>query len=340
MPAHHLPQDIPFRDATDPAVFFDRRGFIRAAAAIGLAGPAACARQVGEEGDPRMLEEPYERPDVFPARRSPEPPLPGGMDQSLTPRAVAAAHNNFYEFLPGSAGEVWKAVGAFTVVPWTVEVAGECARPQSFDLDGLLRFEQEERLYHFRCVERWAMNVPWTGFPLRRLLERVEPTSRARFVRFVSAGRAEQMPGLASTRRYPWPYHEGLRLDEAMHDLALVVTGVYGRPLLKQHGAPVRLIVPWKYGYKSPKSIVRIELLADQPRTFWQIQPHEYGFLSNVNPNIPHPRWSQARSYWVDRPRSWFPTPIFNGYEKYVASLYPDEPRTPQKPLEPGQVAR
>ncbi|UCD81633.1 MAG: molybdopterin-dependent oxidoreductase, partial [Desulfobacterales bacterium] len=147
------------------------------------------------------------------------------------------------------------------------------------------------------------------------------------------------MPGLKLAPYYPWPYHEALRMDEAIHELTMMVTGVYGKPLLKQHGAPARIIVPWKYGYKSPKSVVKIEFVADEPKIFWQIQPHEYGFLSNVNPNIPHPRWSQEKSFWLDS-TEWFPTPIFNGYNKYIAKLYPDEPRTPQAPLQPGQIAR
>jgi sulfoxide reductase catalytic subunit YedY len=183
------------------------------------------------------------------------------------------------------------------------------------------------------------MNVPWSGFPLAKLLARVEPTAKAKFVRFVTVNRPEQMPGIGQSSWYPWPYQEALRIDEAMNELAMVVTGVYGEPLLKQHGAPVRIIVPWKYGYKNPKSIVRIELLAEQPKTFWQIQPHEYGFLSNINPNIPHPRWSQAESYWLDTNER-FPTQMFNGYSRYVAELYPDEPTTPRQPLREGQIAR
>jgi sulfoxide reductase catalytic subunit YedY len=147
------------------------------------------------------------------------------------------------------------------------------------------------------------------------------------------------MPGIVAADYYPWPYREALRIDEAMNALAFVVTGVYGKPLLRQHGAPVRIAVPWKYGYKNPKAIVKIQLLATEPKTFWQIQPHEYGFISNVNPFIPHPRWSQGTSYWLDDQEP-FPTPIYNGYESYVGDLYPDEPRTLQQPLKPGQIAR
>jgi sulfoxide reductase catalytic subunit YedY len=290
--------------------------------------------------EPELLTPPYRNDEVFPAERNDSFSVPDAFERhELTPREVAAAHNNFYEFLPGRGGPVWQHAGDYVVEPWKIEIEGECNKPRTIDLDGLLSFDHEERIYHFRCVERWAMNVPWTGFPLKKLLESVEPKSSAKFVRFESAVIRNQMPGVREADWYPWPYHEGLRIDEAMNDLAFVVTGVYGEPLLKQHGAPVRIAVPWKYGYKNPKAIVKIELVEKEPRTFWQIQPHEYGFLSNVNPFIPHPRWSQAESYWLDS-RDGFPTPLFNGYERYVAELYPDEPRELQKPLRPGQTAR
>jgi sulfoxide reductase catalytic subunit YedY len=184
------------------------------------------------------------------------------------------------------------------------------------------------------------MNVPWVGFPLRSLIEAAEPNGHAKYVRFTSAQRPKEMPGLSRAGNYPWPYHEALRLDEAVNELAMVVTGVYGEPLPKQHGAPLRIIVPWKYGFKNPKSVVKVEFLEEEPGTFWQVQPHEYGFLSNVNPNIPHPRWSQAESYWLGPRGDRFPTQIFNGYGSYVAGLYPDEPTTPQPALRAGQRAR
>ena len=286
-----------------------------------------------------MLEAPFKRPDVFPPKRNQAYSLPADIDPRMTPRGTAAVHNNFYEFIPGRGGPVWEHVDDFKVDPWKVVVSGECHEPQTLDLDDLFGFEHEERVYHFRCVERWAMNVPWSGFPLSKLLDRVKPKASARFVRFLSALKPSQMPGVRQARLYPWPYHEALRMDEAMNELTLLATGVYGEPLLKQHGAPIRLIVPWKYGYKSPKSIVKIELVKKQPKTFWQIQAHEYGFLSNVNPYIPHPRWPQNRSHWLDSGNE-FPTPLFNGYEKYVAALYPDEPRTLQRALRSGQIAR
>ena len=321
---------------TPSEVFFDRRKFLSAFGMGMLATPfAATAWASQARAQATLLVVPLNRPSVFPAHQNAafDTPPAAIARQQLTPRDVAASHNNFYEFLSGRGGPVWQLCGDFEVQPWKLEITGECSNPMTLDLDDLFAFDHEDRVYHFRCVERWAMNVPWSGFPLSRLLQKVEPTSSARYVRFESAAESSQMPGLAASPWYSWPYSEGLRIDEAMNELAMVVTGVYGEPLLRQHGAPVRIIVPWKYGYKSPKSIVKIELVRDEPKTFWNVsQPHEYGFLSNVNPNIPHPRWGQDVSYWLDT-EELFPTPIFNGYEEYVADLYPDEPREPQRPL-------
>lgn len=332
---------LPSLRITPPEVFFSRRTFLSAMGLGMLSAPLWASHALAQPpGAPKLLEPPFRRPTVFPAMRNPAYAVPKAIArQDLMARDVAARHNNFYEFLSGRGGPVWELAGAFTVEPWKVEIAGECNKPATLDLDDLFAFEHEERVYHFRCVERWAMNVPWSGFPLKRLLDRVEPRSSARFVRFTSALNLDEMPGAKASRWYPWPYREGLRMDEAMNDVAMVVTGVYGEPLLKQHGAPVRIVAPWKYGYKNPKSIVKIELLRDQPQTFWQIQPHEYGFLSNVNPHIPHPRWSQRESFWLDTEEP-FPTPLFNGYADQVGSLYPDEPREPQRPLRPGEIAR
>ncbi|REJ83095.1 MAG: protein-methionine-sulfoxide reductase catalytic subunit MsrP [Acidobacteria bacterium] len=344
------------RRVTPPEVFWDRRRIVRGLSlGIGLAAlplPAAARSAAGrsgrgaqesagaaEEKERTPLDVPLRRPEIFPAQRNPAFTIPTGIAPQQTERLLAATHNNFYEFLPGRGGPVWEHTADFEVEPWSVEVVGECAKPRTFDLDALFSFAQEERLYHFRCVERWAMNVPWSGFPLRKLLEAVEPSSKAKHVRFVTARRDEQMPGVREASYYDWPYYEGLRIDEATHPLTFAVMGAYGEPLLKQHGAPIRIAVPWKYGYKSPKSIVRIELVEEQPRTFWQRQPHEYGFLSNVNPYIPHPRWPQTTSYWLGSEEP-FETQLFNGYAEQVAGLYPDEPRTPQQPLTQGQIAR
>jgi sulfoxide reductase catalytic subunit YedY len=331
--------DIPFHEPTPREVFFSRRKFMTTMTKGILLSPAALWAMGSGKSDAEMLDVPFNRPEVFPARQSQKHKLPEGINSDLTPRKIAANHNNFYEFLPGKGGPVWLYTDKFDVTPWKIEVTGLCNNPMTLDLDDIFKFDHEERLYHFRCVERWAMNVPWSGFSLSQLIKKADPKSSAKYVRFVSANRPKQMPGLKDTSYYPWPYHEGLRMDEVMHDLTMVVTGVYGQPLLKQHGAPIRIIVPWKYGYKSPKSIVKIEFVVRQPKIFWQIQPHEYGFLSNVNPNIPHPRWSQEWSFWLHASGK-FPTPILNGYDKYVGHLYPDEPRKPQVPLKPGQIAR
>lgn len=347
---HPYKADVSRLEPTDEDIFCNRRAFIRSSAAgliaAGATGAAVTALhrrlEPQDEDDAKILTPPLQRPDVFPPQHNDDFAVPDGIRDALTDRLTAATHNNFYEFLPGRGGPVWQFTEAFEVEPWTIEVTGACHKPRTIDLDELFKFDHEERIYHFRCVERWAMNVPWCGFPLKKLLDAVEPTGDAKFVRFVTANRPEQMPGIRPNDGYAWPYHEGLRMDEAMHDLTLVTTGVYGKPLLKQHGAPVRVIVPWKYGYKSPKSIVKIELVREQPPTFWSAPAyrHEYGFLSNVNPNIPHPRWSQAQSYWLGTRNETFETPIFNGYAEAVAGLYPDEPRTPQEPLRRGQIAR
>ncbi|MEM1245322.1 MAG: protein-methionine-sulfoxide reductase catalytic subunit MsrP [Acidobacteriota bacterium] len=331
--------DSPQTAITPRELFFDRRRLLLAFATL----PMACRSEGGREPIVPALE----RPDVFPARRNEEIQLPQGAFEGLTEREVAGRHTNFYEFLPGRAGDLTRLTTNFEATPWTLEVAGACAEPLSLSLDDLFAFEHEERLYHFRCVERWSMNVPWTGFPLHRVIERCRPLDTARYVRFESALQPSRMPGVDQAPQYPWPYHEALRLDEAVHPLTLLATGVYGEPLPKQHGAPVRLVVPWKYGYKSAKSLVRIELVEEAPTTFWQEAfPHEYGFLSNVNPNIPHPRWDQDKSFVLrDDPvwptvRDTFPTELFNGYEDEVGHLYPDEPREPQVALQPGQIAR
>jgi len=326
---------------TPASVFFDRRRFMKLAGSALLMGGAP---SVGAEDEttPDPLTIPFERPDVFPTERNQTYVLPKqAAKRPLTPREVAATHNNFYEFMPGMGGPVYKYVGDFPVDPWKVTVTGLCRNPMTLDLDDLFGFPHEERLYHFRCVERWAMNVPWSGFPLAELIKKADPTPKARYVRFVSAADRKHMPGIQKAAHYDWPYVEALRLDEATNELAMAVTGVYGKPLPVQHGAPIRIIVPWKYGYKNPKSVVRIEFTARKPQTFWKAQqPHEYGFLSNVNPYIPHPRWSQKRSVWLGRGNDWFPTEIFNGYESFVGHLYPDEPRKMQRALRPGQQAR
>ena len=230
-------------------------------------------------------------------------------------------YNNFYEFSTDKEA-VNPLSQDFVTEPWTVEVYGLVNKPQKYSIDDLLKkFPQEERVYRLRCVEAWSMVIPWNGFPLASLLKEVEPTSDAKFVRFETVLRPEQMPGQTSPF-YPWPYQEGLRLDEAMNDLTLLATGLYGQPMPNPDGAPIRLVVPWKYGFKSIKSIVKIELVAEQPTTLWStVGPNEYGFYSNVNPDRPHPRWSQASERRIGE-LGRRETLMFNGYGDQVASLY------------------
>jgi sulfoxide reductase catalytic subunit YedY len=217
---------------------------------------------------------------------------------------------------------VWRYIDRFEPEPWTVEVAGLCARPRTYDLDSLLRtFPLEERVYRHRCVEAWAMVVPWAGFPLRELIRRASPLPEARFVRFLSFHRPAEASRQAASSD-PWPYTEGLTLEEATNELTFLATGMYGHPLLKQHGAPIRLVVPWKYGFKGAKSIVRIEFTGQQPATFWNtLQPNEYDFWANVDPEVPHPRWSQ-RTEWMLDTRERFDTVVYNGYGRWVGRLY------------------
>jgi sulfoxide reductase catalytic subunit YedY len=242
------------------------------------------------------------------------------VDRPLTDEVEAARYCNFYEFSTGKG--VWRWVDKFQPVPWKLQVDGLVARPRTFDLDDLLHaFPLQERIYRHRCVEAWAMVVPWTGFPLAALLRKVEPLPAARFVRFVSFYRPAEADR-QNVQGEPWPYNEGLTLAEATNELTFVATGMYGHPLLKQHGAPVRLVVPWKYGFKSAKSIVRMELTAGQPATFWNTAvPAAYDFQANVNPNVPHPNWSQANEYMLGT-RERRPTQLYNGYGEWVAGLY------------------
>jgi sulfoxide reductase catalytic subunit YedY len=242
------------------------------------------------------------------------------LQDKLTPFEDVAGYTNFYEFTL-SKTKAAELAEDFETSPWSVEVGGLVANPRTFSLEDLLAFEQEERIYRMRCVEGWSMVIPWRGFPLSRLLEMVEPTSEARFVRFETLGDRDQMPGLKSAV-LNWPYVEGLRMDEARHNLTILATGLYGKDLPPQNGAPVRLVVPWKYGFKSIKSIIKIDLVAEMPTSSWmEAAPHEYGFYANVNPDVPHPRWSQAteRVIGTGERRQ---TELFNGYQEQVAHLY------------------
>ncbi|MBI3243892.1 MAG: protein-methionine-sulfoxide reductase catalytic subunit MsrP [Chloroflexi bacterium] len=238
-----------------------------------------------------------------------------------TPYEAVTGYNNYYEFSTDKES-VAPLAKDFKTSPWTVEVGGLVNNPKTYDIDDIRKsFDQEERIYRHRCVEAWSMVIPWQGFPLAKLLKEADPKSEAKFVRFETLYDSEQMPGLSSPW-YVWPYAEGLRLDEAMNDLALMVTGLYGKDLLPQNGAPLRLAVPWKYGFKSIKSIVKIDLVAEMPTSLWMAAaPNEYGFYANVNPEVDHPRWSQGTERRIGE-LGRRKTLKFNGYEEEVTSLY------------------
>jgi len=247
------------------------------------------------------------------------PPLPP--TDAQTPIADITSYNNFYEFGLDKSDPAENA-GTLKTRPWTIAIEGEVNKPRTIDIDDLLKmFPLEERVYRMRCVEAWSMVIPWLGFPLGKLLDSVEPTSRAKFVAFETLHDPKQMPGQESSV-LPWPYVEGLRMDEARHPLAILAAGLYGRTLPNQNGAPLRLVVPWKYGFKGIKSIVKIKLVESQPIATWNAAaPGEYGFFANVNPAVSHPRWSQASERRIGE-LSRRPTLSFNGYAEQVASLY------------------
>ncbi len=289
--------EMPEREATPESVYWNRRQILAAAGL--LAGPSLLA-------------------GTYPGKKNEEFTL----DRAITPEWAATGYNNYYEFDPYAKEGLANLTGKFVISPWMVSVQGQVKEPKQYDLDDLLKkFPFEERLYRFRCVERWAMAVPWTGFPLSELIKMVEPKPAAKYIRFVTANRPKEMPGMAKAP-YPWPYFEGLRMDEAMNPLTMVVTGLYGKPLPKQNGAPVRIVVPWKYGYKSIKSVVTMDFTSNEPPTFWnRLISNEYGFYSNVEPKKAHPRWSQAQEQLIPTMER-RPTLQYNGYEKYVAGMY------------------
>ncbi len=241
----------------------------------------------------------------------------------LTAANEAEHYNNFYEF--GDSKSIADAAQALKVAPWTIQLSGMVSTPRTFALDDLLKkVSLEERLYRHRCVEAWAMTVPWIGFPLADLVKLAEPLGSASYVKFTTLADPKTMPGLHKPW-YPWPYTEGLTMQEAMNELAFLSVGMYGKTLPPQNGAPIRLTVPWKYGFKSAKSIVRVEFTDKRPATFWeQLQESEYGFWANVNPAVPHPRWSQAEERLIGSDRT-VPTQIWNGYGEFVAGMYADK---------------
>jgi sulfoxide reductase catalytic subunit YedY len=302
--------EIPERLATPEHVFFSRREVLATsgAAALSLAPAVARAQRIADLPDPTR--------DLYPLKRNEKYAL----DRPITDEKINLSYNNFYEF--GSSKNIAKAVQALRLRPWTVKIDGMVEKPLEIDIDDLLRrMPLEERLYRHRCVEAWSMAIAWGGFPLARLVDLARPLSSARYVRMETFQDPSIAPGQRQTW-YPWPYVEGLTIAEATNELAFLVTGAYGKPVSKQQGAPLRLAVPWKYGFKSIKSIVRFSFTDQRPKSYWEsLQGGEYGFWANVNPQVPHPRWSQETEELIGTSER-RPTLLFNGYGEYVADLY------------------
>ncbi len=297
-------------EITSEHQYLSRRGFLKGMGVISASAMvlAACRGQSVSSTD---------IPATMKVSNTPE-----GVGEPLTSFEAITNYNNYYEFSTNKEA-VARLAKEFSTSPWKIEVGGLVNNPKTFDLDDLEKFSQQERIYRLRCVEAWSMVIPWVGFPLAEMLREVEPTSGAKYVRFETIYDPNQMPGQKSDW-YQWPYIEGLRLDEAMHDLTMLATGLYGQPLLPQSGAPVRLVVPWKYGFKSIKAIVKIDLVEEMPTSLWMAAaPNEYGFYANVNPEVSHPRWSQASERRIGE-SSRQKTIMFNGYEEEVAHLYSD----------------
>lgn len=302
--------ELPESRATPEGLFLRRRQLVGGIAAGSI---LAVLPGCGEES---LAEEPGLAPDLYPAVRNDHYPL----DRPLSEESLATGYNNFYEF--GSHKQIARAAQALTLKPWQVRLDGMVEKELTLDAEELIRsMPLEERLYRHRCVEAWSMAVPWSGFPLAALVDRARPLGSARYLRMETFLRPEEAAGQRAGW-YPWPYVEGLTLAEATNELAFIATGLYGRPIPRQNGAPLRLVVPWKYGFKSVKSITRFTFTDQRPVSFWEtIQASEYGFWANVNPDVPHPRWSQAE----ERPLGSdvkVPTQLFNGYGAFVADLY------------------
>ncbi len=312
-------------EITPPEVYFNRRAFLKAGVvAASVAATAVVYRRLNHIPPP-TVESPVlaglEHPTTTEGGYPPAIVQAFKTDESQTPFQSITHYNNFYEFSTDKDG-VAASVAGFSTAGWKVTVDGLVSKPTTFDMDDIRKIASpEERVYRMRCVEAWSMVIPWAGFPLAKLLERVQPMSAAKYVAFTTLLDPKRMPG-QKTSILQWPYVEGLRMDEAMHPLTLLTTGLYGRELPAQDGAPVRIVIPWKYGFKGIKSIVKISLLADQPPTSWnRYGENEYGFYANVNPNHPHPRWSQATEQRIGESAR-RPTLMFNGYADQVAGLY------------------
>jgi sulfoxide reductase catalytic subunit YedY len=312
---------IPSSEVTPPEVYWNRRAFMRAglaAASVALTG--LVYRRLNRVETTAVDTPPL--PDVIPAPATADGIARGVyVDEPRTSQGSIVNYNNFYEFTTDKQGVAQASVG-FRPKPWQVAVQGMVHRPRVFDLDDLLRIRPlEERVYRMRCVEGWSMVIPWVGFPLSRVLDQVEPMGGARYVAFETLFDPERLPG-QNRNVLSWPYVEGLRIDEAMHPLTILAVGLYGQELPAQNGAPLRLVVPWKYGFKGIKSIVKISVTSTRPPTTWsQAAPGEYGFFSNVNPEVAHPRWSQATEQRIGESGR-RPTLMFNGYAEQVGHLY------------------
>jgi sulfoxide reductase catalytic subunit YedY len=295
--------------ATPEAAYLQRRSLVKAMG-LGAASLALPAIASAQDKDPSAALYPAKRNDKY------------GVPTPMTAEKLATTYNNFYEF--GTDKSIWRDAQKLEVRPWTIKVSGMVEKPFEIGIDDLLaKVQLEERVYRHRCVEAWSMIVPWSGFPMRSLVELCKPTSGAKFVVMKTLSK----PAVMREQRdplYPWPYTEGLAMDEAMNDLTFIATGLYGKPIHKQNGAPLRLVAPWKYGFKNVKSIVSVEFSDKRPVSFWEkLQASEYGFWANVNPQVPHPRWSQATEKPLGSDNR-IPTLLYNGYGEFVAGLYAD----------------
>ena len=318
--------ELPDRAATPESLYVTRRRFVHLLAAgpivagsvLGACDDAGAAKS--EAAGP-LAEDPSAK--LYPVMRNAK----YAVDRPMTVETVATTYNNFYEF--GSHKEIAKSAQALRVRPWSVKIDGMVERERTVDIDELLRaMPLEERVYRFRCVEAWAMTVPWSGFPLKALVDYARPLGGAKYLRMETFLDKSVASG-QKVGWYPWPYTEGLTIAEATNELSFIATGLYGKPIPRQNGAPLRLVVPWKYGFKNLQSLVRLTFTAERPKTFWEvIEPREYGFWANVNPQVPHPRWSQATERLLGEGSSFepkkVPTLIYNGYGAFVAHLYND----------------
>ena len=304
--------ELPERQATPEATYLNRRELVRAMGfgAVSLAAPATAFAQGPSDVDPSA--------GLYPAKRNTKYGEPG----PITAEKQATTYNNYYEF----AGDknIWREAQKLKIRPWTIKFSGLLEKPFEIAIDDLLaKMQIEERVYRHRCVEAWSMIVPWSGFPLRSMVELAKPLGSAKYIVMKTVLRPSEMPGQKEVL-YPWPYTEGLAIDEAMNDLAFIATGLYGKPIHKQNGAPLRLVAPWKYGFKNVKAIASVEFTEKRPKSYWEaLQDSEYGFWANVNPAVSHPRWSQA----TEKPlgsNERIPTQLYNGYAEFVAGLYAD----------------